>query len=386
MLRSLIRRFASASSQPRTAKTARSFRPTLEPLDHRVLPAAGVRLSLGKLILEGTRGADVASVSIVDGRVSASLNGVVSTFDPAQVRSIVFKGAAGDDQFTNNTGISADARGGSGNDTLRGGSGDDRLRGEDGDDTLLGGAGNDKLEGGRGADDLQGDDGDDRIVGESGDDHAHGGAGDDSLSGGSGRDDLYGDDGRDSLSGGAGDDSLHGGAGDDSLRGDDGDDDLSGDSGDDSVRGGRGRDRSERDDDDSIDDSEKGKGDPGDSGLPSDITENESNGSKSLADRFALDAGGFATLRGVSANQNDKDFFVFTAPRSGRLDVNVLAPGGSFAQLEVENASGQHLFETDPNDGINSGGFNVAAGGVYFIRLRSKDSFAADYQVQLSLT
>lgn len=346
MFATLTRWFLAPSARPASLRR-RSITPRLEPLDPRDLPAAGIRASMGKLIIEGTNQPDVVNVAIVDDQVQVDFNGSTSAFNAASIKSISFRGRGGNDAFTNNTGIVAVAWGGDGDDVLRGGSANDILRGDRGDDHLFGNAG------------------DDRLVG------------------GAGNDDVNGDSDNDDLRGGLGNDRLSGGMGDDRLSGDDGDDSLSGDDGRDHIRGGRGRDDSDRDEDDSFDDSEKGK--PANGSPPSVITENESNNEKRLADRFALDANGLATLLGTSVNKKDKDYFVFTAQQSGTIHVQVLATNGVFAQLEVENAAGRDLLETEPNHGINSGSFDVTAGGVYFIRLRAKDNVSAGYQVNLSL-
>jgi Ca2+-binding RTX toxin-like protein len=381
MFRSVARWFSTKKEAPRQIRRMWRRVPVLEPLDRRDLPSAGVRASLGRLLIEGTNQSDVVVVTRVDQNVVVNFNGVESSFAAGGINSIHFRGRGGDDQFTNNTDITAVARGDAGNDRLQGGSAGDRLAGDDGADWIRGGGGNDVIQGGRGNDDLGGDDGNDKLSGEAGDDRLSGGSGDDRLSGGSGRDDLFGDDGNDVLAGGLGDDNLHGGAGDDRLSGDDGNDHLAGDDGADHIRGGRGLDDSLRDDRDFSDDSEKGKGD----GNTSDITENENNGSKALADRFSLDAGGLATLRGTSLNKDDKDFFVFKATSSGLLNVQVLTTNGRFAQLEIETAAGLQVFETQPNDGMNSGSVNITAGTTYFIRLRAKDTLAAGYEVRLAL-
>ena len=74
-------------------------------------------------------------------------------------------------------GISADAFGGAGNDTLTGGTVGVRLYGEAGNDTLTGGAGADLLDGGTGNDLLFGGAGNDTILGGAGADLLDGGAG-----------------------------------------------------------------------------------------------------------------------------------------------------------------------------------------------------------------
>ena len=45
----------------------------------------------------------------------------------------------------------------------------------------------------------------------------------------------------------------------------------------------------------------------------------------------------------------------------------------------------REVFETEPNDGVNSGSFHVTQGTVYFFRLRSKEIAPAAYEVDLEL-
>lgn len=128
-----------------------------------------------------------------------------------------------------------------------------------------------------------------------------------------------------------------------------------------------------------------GAGGGGGGALPSVVAESESNDSKALADAFAFNAAGAAQLTGRSRNHDDKDFFVFTATQTGTVQVSVTATNGVFAQLEVERPSGIDVFETQPNDGVNSGSFAVQEGLKYFVRLRATDNVAAAYRVDLTL-
>jgi Ca2+-binding RTX toxin-like protein len=89
----------------------------------------------------------------------------IERYNRSQVTKLIFQGEEGTDVFLNNTSISAEAdggtgndvlRGGAGNDTLEGGAGIDKLYGNDGHDKLYGGADRDVLEGGAGTDTLDG--------------------------------------------------------------------------------------------------------------------------------------------------------------------------------------------------------------------------------------
>jgi len=116
------------------------------------------------------------------------------------------------------------------------------------------------------------------------------------------------------------------------------------------------------------------------------VGESEGNDRKSQSDSFSLDEVGNATLSGVSESDEDQDFFVFTPVESGVLNVSVQSGNGNFAQLEIENAQGCSIFETEPNDGINSGVVNVTGGSTLFVRLRSKTDGPADYSARLSMS
>lgn len=113
------------------------------------------------------------------------------------------------------------------------------------------------------------------------------------------------------------------------------------------------------------------------------IVESEVNDRMAQSDRFALDARGKATLQGTSLNDDDKDYFAFTAPADGLLSINVNSPNGNVAQAQVENALGLELFDTEPNDGINNGSVEVAGGQDVFVRMRSKTDGPAEYAVDL---
>lgn len=113
------------------------------------------------------------------------------------------------------------------------------------------------------------------------------------------------------------------------------------------------------------------------------VTETEPNDSSSTANLFGLGSDGSVTLEGVSQDSDDKDYFRFTATESGILRTNVLSPNGNFAAFQIEDANDNKLFETEPNDGINTGAFHVDAGASYRIRLRSKTDSAAEYSVEL---
>jgi hypothetical protein len=159
----------------------KSFRPTLEALEDRLMMAGDITFSAatGIVTIQGTDAVDTAQVRIVSDSTTNNLpqvevihNDRIERFDVSQVKSILFRGEGGDDSFTNQTegrfAIESRAYGGSGNDVLRGGSATDVFYGEDGNDILYGGAGNDRLYGGAGDDQLYGGLGADLLNGGTG--------------------------------------------------------------------------------------------------------------------------------------------------------------------------------------------------------------------------
>ena len=265
----------------------------VQPLEPRVLFAAGISISGTRLIVTGTSGPDVIEVTpgAAAGSVVARLNDTNRSFEPGDVRSLLVTGQTGNDSVTVTDGVSliATLRGDGGDDTLRAGAGDTTLLGGDGNDRLFGGAGWDKLDGGAGADvisggagrdwvnyssrtapltvtldgetndgeaaerdnvrpdveNVDGGAGDDRITGSFDDNSLVGGAGDDVLSGLGGDDDLYGYAGNDTMIGGRGNDTFNSSddTGDDVMDGGEGNDVLFDGEGNDRLLGGPGHDR-----------------------------------------------------------------------------------------------------------------------------------------------
>lgn len=117
--------------------------------------------------------------------------------------------------------------------------------------------------------------------------------------------------------------------------------------------------------------------------LSASITEVEVNDRAALANSFDVPPDGIVQIQGVSTSKRDKDFFRLVAPTSGPVDLVVSAPGGRFAQLELKDTAGNELFETEPNDGINSGRVTLTGGQAYLLRMRSKENSAASYLVDM---
>ena len=191
----LLSLLPGSASEPRRKGTRRRPRQPLarqlETLEDRSLLSISFNPASGSLNIVGTAAADTAEVSSPSaGVLRASLTTASETetqdFALADVNLVVFSGADGDDEFTNLTGVSANASGNGGDDTLIGGSGPDTLKGDSGDDLVSGSLGNDSLKGGSGNDVLLGGAGDDELQGESDDDQLSGKSGNDTIEGGSG--------------------------------------------------------------------------------------------------------------------------------------------------------------------------------------------------------
>jgi len=364
----------------------------LEGLEERMLLSATV--AGDKLILSGTSGDDqiVIAAGANPGELTVlNAPGVADNTLFTGIDRLIVRGRAGSDIITLQ-GNPTETGGGAMRITLQGDTGDDTITGSDADDKVRGGLGNDTISGGDGDDDIRGDVGNDIISGGNGNDNIRGDLGDDIINGEDGDDDIRGDVGNDIISGGNGNDNIRGDAGSDTIAGDDGDDDVRGGQGSDSLDGGLDDDRLRGG---SGDDGIIGGGGtddilPGETppaapapGSTTTVNESENNDQKSRADRFHLFPGTSVELNGTSSSDRDKDFFVFTAQATGNITVNVQSVTGS-TSLEVEDVFSVELFETEPNDGINSGSFNVIAGRTYFIRLRSVDDRSSTYRATLT--
>lgn len=176
------------------AHIGHAIAPVLETLEGRRLLSAAPLLgsaelgATGVLDVNGTRRADSIHVSLnaADAtKLDVNINGVISTFDLALVRSVYMSGGNGKDVLTVDGTVSLTVKidGGNGNDRLSGGSGNDELHGGKGKDDLDGGAGDDALDGAAGKDNLDGGEGDDDLDGGKGKDTCQGGLGSDSFDG-----------------------------------------------------------------------------------------------------------------------------------------------------------------------------------------------------------
>jgi hypothetical protein len=139
---------------------APTYRPALEQLEARELPATGITaiIQSGQLVVQGTSSNDYISVSQVNGQLSvygaqirngSSMSSSVST---TGITRVVINGGDGNDTIiTTSVTIDETIIDGPGNNTIYGGSGNDLINGGTGRSTIVGGAGNDYLIGGANA-------------------------------------------------------------------------------------------------------------------------------------------------------------------------------------------------------------------------------------------
>jgi uncharacterized protein YkwD len=149
----------------------RRFRPHLDRLGTRLLPAVGVTASVarGVVTIIGTDQDDAITAAV---RVTSVRRGVVSaqvivSVDGArrwrarQIRSIVVLGGGGNDTIALNgpgrLGLPTRIDAGDGDDLVFGGRGSDAIYGGDGNDRLWGRGGRNLLDGGLGRDELDGE-------------------------------------------------------------------------------------------------------------------------------------------------------------------------------------------------------------------------------------
>jgi hypothetical protein len=176
-------------------------------------PAPTPRLRNRVVLIQGTSDDDVVVVDLnaAGTMIEVSVNGAAaSQFAVADTDRVRVRTGAGDDEVlvSEDVEVTANIRGGQGDDLLTGGSGDDVIRGRRGVDEIDGGDGDDKIYGGRDDDDIFGGDGDDGIHGRRGNDIIDGEDGDDRIRGGIGDDEIDGGDGDDTAHGGLGEDEI----------------------------------------------------------------------------------------------------------------------------------------------------------------------------------
>ena len=133
-----------------------------ESLERRVLLAATTTAAaivdhLGVLHVNGTDGSDHIDVLRVGEHVVVFVDPLgiqTMTYDVASLQSITIDAGAGDDDvlIDERIDLSADVRGGAGNDVLTGGAGNDDLSGGPGNDVITPGPGRDSVGAGAGND------------------------------------------------------------------------------------------------------------------------------------------------------------------------------------------------------------------------------------------
>lgn len=85
----------------------------------------------------------------------------------------------------------------------------------------------------------------------------------------------------------------------------------------------------------------------------------------------------------ASAETDDEDYFSFTTQQSGTLSVQVQSLGAGLAEIEIEDESGDEVFESDPEDGLNSGTAFLDANTRYFVRVKPENDTPGNYAIDL---
>ncbi len=123
------------------------------------------------------------------------------------------------------------------------------------------------------------------------------------------------------------------------------------------------------------------------------VVEAEPNNDKDSAKVFGLGSDNYVQLTGVSASHddNDKDFFKFTAAASGTLTATVASLSGPLADLEIEYQQDKKVLEIESENGLTTASGHVTAGVTYSVRLRGHDPYygvgaPSEYLVTLELT
>ncbi|MCI0456007.1 MAG: hypothetical protein L0Z62_03385 [Gemmataceae bacterium] len=227
MLRNIFGALSARSSRPSQPRRRARFRPSVEALADRILPAITSRLFIVATATLSIRadGADDTILLTQDASGAVLINGSPfnlpnGTLQVSAINRIDISSGGGHDTI-DLTGLTSYT----GTSDLEGETGNDTLLGSNGNDTLLGMGGNDFLDG-RGGDDIaEGWSGNDIILGGAGNDILAGGEDNDSMDGGAGNDllddtvDLPDETGTtdDTLMAGDGNDTLEGGNGTDRL-------------------------------------------------------------------------------------------------------------------------------------------------------------------------
>lgn len=167
----------------------RQFRPSIQCLDNRVLPAVTALFQAGagtlsifgdaldnQIVVSRNAAGQIlvnsGAVAIIGGTPSVANTALIQVFAQGGHDTVTLQEASGALPRAN-------LFGGAGNDVLTGGSGNDMLFGQSGNDTLFGKNGFDFLFGGADNDTLTGGDADDQVFGESGSDRMIWSPGDD---------------------------------------------------------------------------------------------------------------------------------------------------------------------------------------------------------------
>jgi hypothetical protein len=115
------------------------------------------------------------------------------------------------------------------------------------------------------------------------------------------------------------------------------------------------------------------------------VMEQEANDTRDLANGFEL--GRYARLVGSLHGTKDIDYFAFKAVRDGMLTVTVPPSPTGTSLLQLEDAAGAVLYQSDYRDSFTGGGstgtVSIAAGETYFVKVSGGLAGLTDYAVDL---
>ncbi len=115
------------------------------------------------------------------------------------------------------------------------------------------------------------------------------------------------------------------------------------------------------------------------------VTEVEPNNTARTATIATFPASGPLDLKGASIGSPDKDFFRFTATRSGPMTIDLRRLAGSGVYLKIETSLGKQVYAANSANGSVTGKVNAVAGYNYVVRIVSTNKSAAFYNVDFNI-
>lgn len=108
----------------------------------------------------------------------------------------------------------------------------------------------------------------------------------------------------------------------------------------------------------------------------------EPNNKPDVANSAALNVSAPLTLTGT-ASKRDRDFFRVQPASAGTVTIDT---GNSGIKVSIESPTGTKYFESEPQDGVTRGSFDVGSGSVFLVRARGTSSAVTQYSLSLTLS